>query len=232
MSVFSQIADAATDVANFGLQLANQRYMRDVQAKTWEREDTAVQRRVEDLKAAGLSPVLAAGSAAQTSGPIRADAPQIDFSFSEKEKMAQDIAASKATVGMTQAQADIARSEAYRRKLETSVLQRLATSEYGPNGDSYEMYQAKRQKQLADNEIAVSDYSRETAKANMENAKVQAAANNRAYQFDLTHNLFGATARERQADSTWLNSARLKDLSGPAAQAAYDVLGRIIGRRK
>lgn len=54
-------------------------YQGNQQNKLWEREDNAVQRRVADLKAAGLSPTLAAGSAASTSQPIRIAPPQIDL---------------------------------------------------------------------------------------------------------------------------------------------------------
>lgn len=42
----------------------------ELMRESWAREDNAVQRRKNDLIAAGFSPTLAAGSAAQASGPI------------------------------------------------------------------------------------------------------------------------------------------------------------------
>lgn len=86
-----QLLDMASSAGNTIMQGQNLAYQKEVQEKTWAREDNAVQRRVKDLEAAGLSPVLAAGSAASSSAPIQVTTPQFNPNASEKSNAARAL---------------------------------------------------------------------------------------------------------------------------------------------
>lgn len=70
------------DIANQNLQFQdeNLQYQKNLQKQIFAREDNAVQRRVDDLVAAGLSPTLAAGSAANAGQAIETQALHNDYS--------------------------------------------------------------------------------------------------------------------------------------------------------
>lgn len=107
---------------NLGFQRENLDWQRTAQRTTWDREDNAVQRRADDLEAAGLSKTLAAGSAASASGPIRTTAPQ-----KENPRSGEGIAnAVNQALAALQGQANIARTHA-QQKLDDAQAQRIKT---------------------------------------------------------------------------------------------------------
>ena len=120
-------AQGAATVANYLGQKDQNRYNTKMQEKAWEREDAAAQRRKADLSAAGLSPVLAAGSAATTMAPIRLEAPQLDTAAianagkTVTDSMMQALAMKQGAASITKTAAETANIQAQQTKTEVET---------------------------------------------------------------------------------------------------------------
>lgn len=71
------LLDFGTNLLNLGLQKKQFDYQRDLNNLTMQREDNAIQRRMEDLSKAGLNPYLAGSSGASASSFSSGQAPQL-----------------------------------------------------------------------------------------------------------------------------------------------------------
>lgn len=89
---------AATTAYNIYQQERQYDYEKNLQSKIFNREDTAIARRVADLERSGLSPVLAAGNGAASGAVVGLNTPRADNiagNFRELITMKNDIATSK-----------------------------------------------------------------------------------------------------------------------------------------
>lgn len=98
----------------FGLQKAQANWQREAQEKTWAREDTAVQRRANDLTSAGINPLLAAGSPASASSPVSPVMPSAPSASPRKDValLPTKVPQISSVLNLIQQKADIDRTKA------------------------------------------------------------------------------------------------------------------------
>lgn len=128
LSAVTGVASAGAGIANTVLGFKNYDYMKDMQQEAWKREDTAVQRRMADLEAAGLSKTLAAGSGASTSGPIRLEAPQVSEGIAESIPKA--ISQAAAVTQMMRQRKEIDQTAAQTKLLEAQTTKAQAETDF------------------------------------------------------------------------------------------------------
>lgn len=192
------------DFLNTGLQAGATVLNQVNQRKAWQREDTAVQRRVRDLKKAGLSPTLAAGSAASSSGPIRIEAPQFKR---DVEAQSAGIAETKAQRELTEIKAKLEAEKMAEAKFNSKlfdIMSKLKSEGYGAEPM---------------NQLAISNFERMLAES------VEAKRNIDLFQ------KYGVPSTNAPGAGTIANVEMLKGLFpgiGPENMASLSILGRII----
>ena len=116
-----------TNRENLALQKDNLAYQKDLQQTIFQREDNAVQRRVADLKAAGLSPTLAAGSSAGAGSVVSTSAPQKKSNLESYLALAS-VGTALAQQQKAQTEADIARQQLIQDKMDTDYFKKKGVS--------------------------------------------------------------------------------------------------------
>lgn len=213
-----------------GLNIEKTMYDRRMQDKAWEREDTSVQRRVDDLRAAGLSPTLAAGSGAAASSPIATNLSQPGETMQARRQGYLDMMRQKEDISRTQAETDAAVTLARKAKLEMAPLQELMSGKWRV-GEYYGGLEDEKPvewfaRNLMDKEKAALD----RAEAEAEEARNRAAlvgTQKEAALYNYQHaRKYGIRSDQQYGIlSQILGGADV--LTGPVGDAAREMLGSI-----
>ena len=112
---------------NLQLQQENYDYQKELQQEIFAREDNSQQRAVADLKAAGLSPILAAGQGAASGQAINVTAPQRDTGAA---RGVQQMNLTGAMLDLQQKKEDISRTRAETDRIKAQTANTTVDTEF------------------------------------------------------------------------------------------------------
>jgi len=146
----SGIAGTAADFLNYGNQKNALDWQKEAQKTTWAREDSSVQRRVADLKAAGLNPVLAAGTGAQTSAPMTPIVPHMQVTGLDKAAASQQLTTNKKTQDILDQQRAKAAYDASIARQTDKLWEQAFWTDQATKTAQNDLLNAQKQKVIAD----------------------------------------------------------------------------------
>lgn len=144
-------SNTLTGYLNYQNQKDVLKWQKDVQRDIFMREDNSITRRVADLEASGLSPVLAAGQGAGTGGAVSVSPPQLNLG--DNAIIAMNLMKQEAEIASARAQEKYIKMQQQRaEQLLPAELAQIEAAIKNADANTYRTYQeAKKAKVDAQN---------------------------------------------------------------------------------